>query len=220
MCAAEVIGMQFSISLVLELIGTVAFAASGAMVGIRKKMDILGISVLALCVAVGGGVIRDILLGSTPPKTFQHPIYALCAVSVAIVLFIPGVRRFFSRHNLMYEFNMLWMDSLGLGIFTAMGVQRCYQVVPEAGGFLAVFVGVMTGVGGGVLRDVLAGDMPYIFVKHFYASASIIGAVVTVLMWGHFSESLCLIVGAACVIVLRFLAAKFHWSLPKAEDSL
>lgn len=210
--------MHINLSLFIELIGTVAFAASGAMLGIKKKMDILGIAVLALCVAVGGGVMRDIILGSTPPMTFQNPIYALCAISVAIVLFIPKVRRFISRHDYSYGLSMFWMDSVGLGVFTALGVQRCYETVPEAGIFLAVFVGVMTGVGGGVLRDVLAGDTPYIFVKHFYASASIIGALLTALLWGHLYSGLCIIIGALVVLILRFFAARYHWSLPKAED--
>ena len=210
--------MHINLTLIIELIGTVAFAASGAMVGIRKKMDILGICVLALCVAVGGGVIRDLLLGSTPPVTFQNPIYALCAISVAIILFLPKVRRFVSLHDYAYGLSMFWMDSIGLGIFTAMGVQRCFETVPEAGIFLAVFVGVMTGVGGGVLRDVLAGDMPYIFVKHFYASASIIGAVICSLMWGRFFSGFCIVICSSVVVILRFLAARYHWSLPKAED--
>lgn len=210
--------MYINLTLIVELIGTVAFAASGAMVGIRKKMDILGVCVLALCVAIGGGVIRDIILGSTPPVTFQNPIYAIFAICIAIILFIPKVRRFVSHHDYSYGLGMFWMDSIGLGVFTAIGVQRCFETVPEAGVFLAVFVGVMTGVGGGVLRDVLAGDMPYIFVKHFYASASIIGALVCTLMWKYFFSGLCILVCAAVVILLRFLAARYRWSLPKAED--
>lgn len=210
--------MQINLTLFVELLGTVAFAASGAMVGIRKKMDILGVCVLALCVAIGGGVMRDIILGSTPPVTFQNPVYALCAIGVAIIIFLPGVRLFISHHDHAYGLSMFWMDSIGLGIFTAMGVQRCFETVPEAGIFLAVFVGVMTGVGGGVLRDVLAGDTPYIFVKHFYASASIIGAFVCVVLWGRLHHGVCIIICSALVVLLRFLAARYHWSLPKAEE--
>lgn len=210
--------MQTNLTLFVELVGTVAFAASGAMVGIRKKMDILGVCVLALCVAIGGGVMRDIILGSTPPATFLNPIYAICAIIVAIIIFLPKVRLFIAHHDYAYGMSMFWMDSIGLGVFTAMGVQRCFATVPEAGIFLAVFVGVLTGVGGGVLRDVLAGDMPYIFVKHFYASASIIGAFVCTLLWGHLNSGTCIIVCAAVVVLLRFLAARYRWSLPKAGD--
>ena len=210
--------MHISLTLFVELLGTVAFAASGAMVGIRKKMDILGVCVLALCVAIGGGVMRDIILGSTPPVTFQNPIYAICAIGVAIIIFLPRVRLFISHHDHAYGLSMFWMDSIGLGIFTAMGVQRCFETVPEAGIFLAVFVGVLTGVGGGVLRDVLAGDTPYIFVKHFYASASIIGAFVCVTFWSSLNHSACIVICSALVVLLRFLAARYHWSLPKAEE--
>lgn len=210
--------MQINLTLLVELVGTVAFAASGAMVGIRKKMDILGVCVLALCVAIGGGVIRDLILGSTPPVTFQNPVYAVCAICVALIVFHPRVRLFIAHHDHTYIRSMFWMDSIGLGVFTAMGVQRCFETVPEAGLFLAVFVGVMTGVGGGVLRDVLAGDMPYIFVKHFYASASIIGAVVCTLLWRQLYSGACIIICTVIVVLLRFLAARYRWSLPKAED--
>ena len=210
--------MQISLTLFVELLGTVAFAASGAMVGIRKKMDILGVCVLALCVAIGGGVMRDIILGSTPPVTFQNPVYALCAIAVALVIFHPKARLFIAQHDHAYGRSMFWMDAVGLGVFTATGVQRCFETVPEAGIFLAVFVGVMTGVGGGVLRDVLAGDTPYIFVKHFYASASIIGAFVCVILWGRLYYGACIIISSALVVLLRFLAARYHWSLPKAEE--
>ena len=210
--------MQSTLTLIFELIGTVAFAASGAMVGIKKRMDILGVCVLGLCTAVGGGVIRDVLLGSTPPKTFQSPIYAVFAAAVSVVVFIPRVRGLIHRHPQIYDISMLWMDAIGLGVFTAMGVSCCYAAVPTAGIFLTVFVAVLTGVGGGVLRDMMAGDMPYIFVKHFYASASIIGALLTVLLWKHFSMNTAMILGAACVVALRLCAARYRWSLPKAGE--
>lgn len=210
--------MQLSISFALELIGTVAFAASGAMLGIKKRMDLLGVCMLGLCVAVGGGVMRDIILGCTPPITFQNPIYALCAVLVSIILFFPAVRRFFAAHSHKYELIMQWMDAIGLAIFTAVGVNRCYLIVPDAGVFLVVFVGVLTGVGGGVLRDVLAGDMPYIFRKHFYASASIIGALVTVIIRSLVSNFQSLLTGSAVVLILRVLAAHYRWKLPKAVE--
>lgn len=100
---------------VLELIGTLAFAASGAMTGVRKNMDIFGVAILGLTTAVGGGVIRDLILGSTPPRTFQDPIYAGLAVATAIAVFIVARRGWFEGRHQFYDLAMLVMDSLGLG---------------------------------------------------------------------------------------------------------
>ena len=145
---------------VLELIGTLAFAASGAMTGVRKNMDIFGVAILGLTTAVGGGVIRDLILGSTPPRTFQDPIYAGLAVATAMAVFIVARRGWFEGRHQFYDLAMLVMDSLGLGAFTVTGVGAALEAGQD-GAFLLIFVGVVTGVGGGVLRDVLAGDTPY-----------------------------------------------------------
>ena len=113
---------------------------------------------------------------------------------------------------------MLVMDSVGLGIFTVVGIKVAHTVSAEPGVFLLVFVGVVTGVGGGVLRDIMAGERPYIFVKHFYACASLIGALICVLIWNSLGEANAMILGTAAVIVLRLMAAHFRWSLPKPRD--
>ncbi len=202
---------------IIELLGTVSFAVSGAMTALKHKMDVFGVAILGLVTAVGGGVIRDLVLGITPPATFRNPIYALVAVGTSIVIFIPAVRRVLTRHQQFYDTVMLVMDSLGLGIFTVMGIKSAYTVAGEEGTFLLLFVGVVTGVGGGVLRDVLAGDTPYIFVKHFYATASLIGAALSIVTRRFFGEAVAMLVGAASTVILRFLAAHFKWSLPHAE---
>ena len=209
--------MSENLLLIFELIGTVAFAASGAMVGLSKKMDIFGITVLGIVTAVGGGIIRDLILGNTPPATFQNPIYALVAIFVSIVLFIPAVRRFLFKKHSIYDKTMLIMDSLGLGIFTAVGIEIAY-LAEHRSVFLLVFVGMITGIGGGVLRDVLSGNTPYIFVKHFYASASLIGAVASIFLWEYIGQSAAVFGCAFVVTALRLLAAKFRWSLPKPKE--
>lgn len=211
--------MSAYIIFVLEMIGTVAFSISGAMTGIRKGMDILGISILGLTTAVGGGVIRDLVLGITPPKTFQNPVYAMVAIATALIVCTPWVQNLFSKRQNYYDLIMLWMDSVGLGIFTVVGIETAYSVSTDFSLFLMVFVGAVTGVGGGVLRDVMAQDPPYIFVKHFYASASLIGAVVCALLWETLGQSVSIIAGVAVVLVLRLLAAKFRWSLPKPSSA-
>ena len=161
---------------VLELIGTVAFAVSGAIVGIKKQMDLLGVIVLGVCTAVGGGIVRDLILGITPPATFQDPVYTLTAAAVSVLMFLPHVRARVGRHEPVFDRLLLVMDAVGLGVFTVVGVQCAYRQTEHYTLFLTVFVGLITGVGGGVLRDVFSGERPYIFVRHFYACASIIGA--------------------------------------------
>ncbi|MBR5229361.1 MAG: trimeric intracellular cation channel family protein [Firmicutes bacterium] len=212
--------MSDTLILIFELIGTVAFSASGAMTGIKKRMDILGVIILGLTTAVGGGVIRDLILGNTPPNTFRNPIYATVAIVTAVIVFMPQVYRLLSKNQRLYDYIMLWMDSLGLGIFTVVGIQVAHSMGDSIGthsAFLMLFVGVVTGVGGGVLRDVMAGDRPYIFVKHFYATASLCGAAAAITLWHSLGSATAMIAGTVTVVVLRILAAKFHWSLPKLE---
>lgn len=209
--------MSETLLLIFELIGTVAFAASGAITGLSKKMDIFGVTTLGVVTSVGGGVIRDVILGITPPATFSKPIYALVAIAVSIIIFIPSVRRILFKKQAVYDYIMLIMDSLGLGIFTVVGIQVAYTSDFSHNAFLLLFVGMITGIGGGVLRDVLAGNTPYIFVKHFYACASLIGAIVCIILWKILGQSIAIAGGALVIIILRLLAAHYRWSLPKAE---
>ncbi len=201
---------------ILELIGTTTFAASGAMTALKKNMDIFGVAILGLTTAVGGGVIRDILLGITPPATFRQPIYAVIAIATAVFVFIPAVRRLLTKNQILYDRIMLIMDSLGLGIFTVVGISAAYSVSEDFNLFLLLFVGIVTGVGGSVLRDILAGNTPYIFVKHIYACASGAGALLCALCWKPLGVTAAMLLGAAAVILLRLLAAHFRWSLPRA----
>ena len=198
---------------VLELIGTAAFAVSGAIVGIKKQMDLFGVIVLGVCTAVGGGIVRDLILGITPPVTFQNPVYALTAAVISAILFLPHVRARLNRHEPLYDRLLLLMDAVGLGM------QCAYEHSAQYSMFLLVFVGLITGVGGGVLRDVFSGERPYIFVRHFYACASIAGAIVCVGLWKRAGANLAMLLGAALVVILRLLAAHYRWSLPKSDYS-
>lgn len=200
----------------LELAGVVAASVSGAMTAMKKRMDIFGVIILGLITAVGGGIIRDITLGITPPATFRNPMYALTAVVTAVIVFLPWVQRLFRRYQRVYDFVLLTMDSIGLGIFTVIGVEAAFTKSEHCGMFLLCFVGVITGVGGGVLRDVLAGNMPYVFVKHIYACASLAGALICIWLWSV-SHILAMMLGAGTVVLIRSLSAHFHWSLPKAR---
>ena len=201
----------------LELAGTVAFAVSGAVLGIEKHMDIFGVGLLGITTAVGGGILRDLVVGLTPPRAFQDPIYLLVALGVSVVLFFPFVRRIIGRSKRVFDALMLIMDAAGLGIFTITGMNTAITLAGCTDPLLLVFVGLLTGTGGGVLRDVFSGERPYIFVRHFYACASIIGALICALCWNRLGANAAMLFGAAAIVVLRLLAAYYHWSLPKSD---
>ena len=201
----------------LEITGTVAFAVSGAMTAMKKDMDVFGVMILALTTAVGGGILRDLILGITPPNTFREPVYAVTALFTEVLVFLPWSRRLFQRYQRIYDLMLLVMDSVGLGIFTVIGVQTAQAQAQGYSLFLLTFVGVITGVGGGVLRDIMAGNTPYIFVKHVYASASVAGALLCAALWQVLPGVWAMNLGAAAVILIRFLSAHYRWSLPRAK---
>ena len=197
------------ITYILEIIGTIAFSVSGAVVGIKKKMDILGVVTLGIITAVGGGILRDIIIGVVPPTAFRNPAYTLIAIAVAVLAFFP----FVSRKINLDHFIWILADSIGLGAFTMIGVSSGTAFNNL---FLEVFLGVLTGVGGGVIRDICSGDIPMIFVKHFYACPCIIGAIICAVL-NRYDPDLAILVGFAVILILRLLAAKFKWHLPKAH---
>lgn len=206
---------------ILELIGTVAFASSGAMIAIEKKMDIFGVNVLGATTAVGGGIMRDIILGLTPPGAFSHPVYVLVAALTSTILFVIAYAKptaFESRVKTdYYDKLMFWCDTAGLGIFTVVGIQAAVRAVGGENVFFFVFIGTLTGVGGGVIRDIMAGETPYILVKHIYACAAIAGGIVCVVGRTAFGEAYGTILGLAATVLLRFLAAHFRWNLMRVS---
>lgn len=201
-----------------EMIGTVAFALSGAMTAIRKNMDLFGVMILGVVTACGGGLTRDIILGKTPPALFMTPVYVIVAAITSVIVFIPVIRRWLMKSHLAFERMLLLMDSLGLGVFTMVGMRVAYGCGYENGAFLVVSVGVITGVGGGLMRDVFAGDKPYIFVKHIYACASILGAILCAVLHRWCGDAVSILAGASLIILIRLLSAHFRWSLPRAHE--
>lgn len=208
-----------TIIFIMELTGTIAFASSGALTAFKQDMDIFGVNVLAIITAVGGGVIRDIIIGHTPPVMFQKPVYAVVAMLTCNLLFLIFCcnRRLMENHFMVtYEKLMLILDAIGLGIFTVTGISTGMNTSYSSNFFLLLFLGVITGVGGGVMRDILAAQKPYILVKHVYACASLVGAVICILLWpaGDIAAMWC---GAAAVMVIRILAMVFRWNLPRLK---
>lgn len=215
-------GQILDIVFYMELIGTIAFAASGAMVGINRGMDIFGVCVLGVITAVGGGMIRDMILGNVP-GALVRPVYVAVAVSTALLVFIvlyfrKGLLQ--GKTGLLYDRVMFVMDSVGLGIFTVMGVMTGIQNGYLDNTFLVVFLGTLTGVGGGLLRDVMAGVPPYIFVKHIYACASVVGALSYVYIYKSLGQIPAMFISSVLVILIRFLAAYYHWNLPHMKQDV
>lgn len=205
---------------ILEILGTIAFAFSGAMTAIRKEMDIFGVLILGVTTAVGGGIIRDILLGHIPPAVFTQPVYVIVAALIAIALFIwiyicHGQLQ--QKGILFMEKFMLYADAAGLAVFTVIGVEVSFDFLEEQNLFLSIFVGVVTGVGGGVLRDIMAGQKPYIFVKHVYALSSLVGACICAFLWSGVYHELAVLCGIGAVFIMRILAIYFQWNLPKIK---
>ncbi len=210
--------MALSFIFIMDIIGTIAFAISGAMVAIQKKMDIFGVNILAVTTATGGGVIRDLLIGRTPPVMFSNPLYVFIAMFTANVVFVV---LYFSKHRAskesvaVYEKLLFWCDTLGLAAFSVDGVNAGMQTEHADNLFLLVFLGTVTGVGGGVIRDMMANEMPYIFIKHVYACASLLGALAVAVLWNVCGQNAAMLTGFGITIIIRALAAHYRWNLPR-----
>lgn len=204
---------------IIEMIGTAAFACSGGMVAIRKHLDLLGIIVLGVTTAVGGGMIRDLIIGIQPPTLFIKPVYVWMAFLSVLILFII-VR--FCRITLevleseSYERVMNLLDAVGLGAFTVVGIDTAIEAGFGDYRFLMIFLGTITGVGGGILRDIMAGQTPAVLKKHVYACASIAGAMCYVGFMDVMGNDLAMVISALLVVVIRILARKYKWNLPTA----
>lgn len=205
---------------ILEIIGTIAFAISGAFVAIKVRFDIFGVIVIGCVTAVGGGITRDVLIGATPPAVFSRgyivAIAALASVAVFIVAYVYRKKFDKTREKIEYINNVF--DAVGLAAFSVAGTEIAFANGLSDNAFIAVTLGVLTGVGGGVLRDVLTETQPYIFKKHVYALASIAGAILYyIVRLNSVNILLPSILGMAVIVTVRLLAAKYKWSLPKIK---
>lgn len=193
---------------VLDLFGTMAFAVTGAFKAIEHKSDIVGIVILATMTGVAGGVLRDVIFGRIPPLAIVNPLYLIITVAT-------GVAMFFLYRSLKKHWNLfLKFDAIGLGVFTIIGATFAYNIFGL--NFLAMaFAGVITAIGGGILRDVFVNEMPIVFVKELYASASFIGVVIFFgLLAAGIDLNVATIPSIVAATLLRLLAIKYNWNLP------
>jgi len=206
MLQSEETGMD--ILYTLDLIGTAAFAASGAWAGVRRHMDPFGVLVLGLVTAVGGGTLRDLLVGDIPPFSLQNEVYLY--VSIAAALFVYASRKHFEA----VERPLLILDAIGLGTFVVIGTTKALDF--QLGFLGATLMGVMTCTAGGVIRDVLANQVPLILRKEIYASACLAGSIILVILESLATpRPIAALIAAFTVIGLRLLAIIFKWSLPR-----
>ena len=210
------------IMLIMEIIGTVSFAASGALVAISCSLDLFGVIIVGCVTAVGGGITRDLLIGNVPPQVFSNPFILLLSFVTALVVFLVAMlneKKFAGVRDRIERINVFF-DALGLGAFSVAGIEGARTAGYADNFVLVVTLGVITGVGGGVLRDVFVNEKPYILTRHIYAVASILGCIIYYLLgvyWNH--QIIATIVAVLFVVILRLLAAHYRWKLPKVKLS-
>lgn len=201
---------QMTFLYALDLLGTAAFAASGALAAIRRQMDLFGVLVLGLVTATGGGTLRDLLMGDTPPFILKNELYLYLSVGVSLAVFRFHRNLGFLRHSLPY------FDAVGLGTFVVIGTGKALAF--QLGFFGAVMMGVMTATAGGMIRDLFSAQVPMVLEREIYASACLAGGTVLYLLHQHTAlpQNWAMAISALLVVGMRLLAIRYRWSLPKA----
>lgn len=206
-------------STVIEVIGVIAFSVSGAMVAIRRKTDLFGVMLLAILTALGGGLLRDMIFSFTPPAIFGLKWYLLLCVVVSVIVFL--IARKYSKTYLENETKIEHIndifDALGLGIFVVMGTKVGIEHGFVNDAVITISCGVITCIGGGIIRDVLTMSIPFVLVKRIYAIAAIWGSsVYYVLHLFEINDGIAIVAGVSVTFILRLLAMIFKWNMPKA----
>ena len=201
--------MEESLTLSLNLMGTFAFGLSGGILAVKKQMDLFGVLVLSVATGLGGGIMRDLILGHTPPATLTDWRY-LAAAGLAGILVFVWYNRIANHGTFITTF-----DAIGLSVFTVTGTIIALNA--GLGPAPAALLGILTGVGGGVLRDVLAAEVPLIFRSEIYAVASLLGAIIIIAATQvGFSGVPAEIVGAVATFTLRMVSFGRGWRIPIA----
>lgn len=199
--------IELSIFNILDLLGTIAFAISGALSAMNRRLDLFGIFIIAFVTAIGGGTVRDVLIGSTPVNWMENIIYIylIGAVTIFAIIF---------RNKLNYLKKSLFLfDTIGLGVFTITGVEMGVQ--NDLDPIISIAIGAMTGTFGGVIRDILCNEIPVIFRKEIYATACLIGGLAFVILHElGVSTDIIYIATSLTVISIRLVVVKYHISLP------
>lgn len=199
----------------LEFIAVVSFSIAASISAIRKEMDLFGVMVMAVTVCTGGGLFRDLILNRVPPLMFVDYFYIIVGTITSILTFL--FIRYYNSATLKPHYNkaIFVSDSIGLGLFTMFGLKTAIEYGYYDNFGFVIFIGVITGVGGGLLRDIFSNDLPMLFVKHIYAIAAMVGAIIAYFLWPYVDEVVASSIGALTIIIIRFFAYKYRWNFPK-----
>ena len=203
---------------IIELIGTVAFSVSGATVAIKHDLDAFGVMVMGVMVALGGGTIRDVMLGATPPRMFSNVVFVAVAIGTALLVFLLAYifKRQYLKHELRLDQVNAVFDALGLAAFTVAGIQATVAKGFGDNALLCIVMGMTTAVGGGIIRDVCVKTVPMVFRKRVYAVASLLGGIVYYLMYvTGVNVIVNTFVSGGIIFGVRMLAIIFRLNLPK-----
>jgi len=208
-----------SIVFLLESIGTIAFAVTGVLVAVESKLDFFGIVFTGCITAVGGGISRDILLGNTPPAIFGKTLIIMIAIIVSVIAFLLlYIKKNLYLYRAKIEDINNFFDAVGLGVFSVMGAEVALTSGFENNFTLVIISGMVTGIGGGMIRDILTNSIPFVLRKYVYAVASLVGTLAFYFIkvyWGNLPVAS--VVGTLLIILIRLLAIKYRWRLPKIE---
>ncbi len=190
----------------IDLIGTFVFAISGVLAGVDKKFDLVGASVLGLVTAVGGGTLRDVLIGETPVGWMKDLNY------IYVIFAALPLTYLFKNVILKFRRSMFLFDTIGIGLFTILGLQKTLNVGLSP--VVALLMGSVSAVFGGVIRDVLSNEIPLIFRKEIYATACLVGGIVFLVLESFVKGSMYnMLIAMLVVIIIRYMAVRYQWSL-------
>jgi uncharacterized membrane protein YeiH len=207
------INLRYDIYSVLDLVGTFVFALSGAVAAREKELDIFGIFSIAFIVACGGGIIRDLCIGAVPPAGLTNWLYLVMVVTATVICI-----GFYRQVKILNQ-PVLLFDALGLSVFAVSGARKA--IVFGHNYEVAILLGIVTAVGGGVIRDILLARIPAILKKEIYASAAMLGAMIVVAgEYLRYSKEAVSIIAIVVCFGLRFLGLHFHWNLPSFRNKV
>ena len=216
--------MLDTIFLILQCLGVFSFSITGTIIGIRKRTDFIGALFLALLTTFGGGVIRDVVTGNLPRLFTERDYYIMAIVCVVTSLlcfhlaFIEPIGKFIGKHS--HNFFLELADAIGLSLFCVLGVDATREMLGEGTiPLILIFGGIITGVGGGILRDICSAQIPSIFRKDIYLIPAVLGSVLYTLTYPHWPHLLALSVSAALIMTIRLLAYFFHWNMPTHREN-
>ncbi|NOJ28646.1 MAG: hypothetical protein DA328_00580 [Nitrososphaeraceae archaeon] len=195
---------------VLDLIGTIIFAFTGAFKAIENKYDLFGIIVLSSITGFFGGVMRDVLLGKIPPYAFVDPFYIIMTV-------LTGILTFYIYPLLKYKDLFIKLDAIGLGVFSIIGSGIAFNLF-GLNYIIMALSGIITAIGGGIIRDILVNETPLIFVKELYVTSSFIGITIFfMLLYIGMDYNISSLIGIGIIILFRFISMKYGWNLPRRK---